>query len=145
MSPTYSVCSVHGYLSGEQFTCPTCGGPTEVYSRITGYYRPVQNWNKGKSQEYEDRIEYDLDVVPSASHNPILFASHTCPNCKIITTLLDKTNIVYEKVFAEDDRALVDQYEIKTAPTLVIWENNAPVKLVGVKEIRPYIDKLKQE
>ena len=58
MSPTYSVCSEHGYLTGEQFTCPVCGKKTEVYSRITGYYRPVQNWNDGKVQEYKDRREY---------------------------------------------------------------------------------------
>ena len=58
MSPTYSVCREHGYLTGEQFTCPVCGKKTEVYSRITGYYRPVQNWNDGKVQEYKDRREY---------------------------------------------------------------------------------------
>ena len=60
MSPTYSVCAEHGYLVGEQFTCPHCGKKTEVYSRITGYYRPVQNWNDGKSQEYKDRKVYNV-------------------------------------------------------------------------------------
>ena len=60
MSPTYSVCADHGYLSGEHFTCPICGKKAEVYSRITGYYRPVQNWNDGKSQEYKDRQEYNV-------------------------------------------------------------------------------------
>ena len=60
MSPTYSVCKNHGYLVGEQFTCPHCGENTEVYSRITGYYRPVQNWNDGKAQEYKDRLVYDI-------------------------------------------------------------------------------------
>ncbi len=60
MSPTYSVCSEHGYLTGEQYTCPHCGKKTEVYSRITGYYRPVQNWNDGKSQEFKDRRVYDI-------------------------------------------------------------------------------------
>ena len=50
LSPTYSVCSDHGYIAGEHFTCPVCGHPAEVYSRITGYYRPVQNWNDGKLQ-----------------------------------------------------------------------------------------------
>lgn len=59
ISPTYSVCAAHGYISGEAFTCPKCGEPTEVYSRITGYYRPVKNWNDGKSQEYKDRTTYD--------------------------------------------------------------------------------------
>ncbi|MDO4299633.1 MAG: ribonucleoside triphosphate reductase, partial [Lachnospiraceae bacterium] len=60
MSPTYSVCQEHGYLSGEHFTCPVCGAKTEVYSRITGYYRPVQNWNDGKTQEYKERVVYDI-------------------------------------------------------------------------------------
>ncbi len=60
MSPTYSVCKDHGYLSGELYSCPHCGQKTEVYSRITGYYRPVQNWNDGKTQEFKDRKEYDL-------------------------------------------------------------------------------------
>ncbi len=60
ISPTYSVCRNHGYLSGEQYTCPVCGEKTEVYSRITGYYRPVQNWNDGKVQEFKDRKVYDV-------------------------------------------------------------------------------------
>ena len=71
MSPTYSVCSDHGYLTGEQFTCPICGKKTEVYSRITGYYRPVQNWNDGKAQEYKDRKVYNI----GRSH-----LSHVGPN-----------------------------------------------------------------
>ncbi len=58
ISPTYSVCKNHGYIAGEQFSCPECGEKTEVYSRITGYYRPVQNWNDGKAQEYKDRVVY---------------------------------------------------------------------------------------
>ena len=54
MSPTYSVCSDHGYIAGEVYKCPICGKTTEVYSRITGYYRPVQNWNDGKRAEFAD-------------------------------------------------------------------------------------------
>ena len=61
LSPTYSVCRNHGYLVGEEFTCPECGEETEVYSRITGYYRPVKNWNDGKAQEYKDRKVYDIE------------------------------------------------------------------------------------
>jgi len=60
LSPTYSICKEHGYLAGEQNVCPHCGKVTEVYSRITGYYRPVQNWNDGKLQEYENRQTYDV-------------------------------------------------------------------------------------
>ena len=62
MSPTYSICKNHGYLAGEQYTCPDCGCKTEVYSRITGYYRPVQNWNDGKLQEFKNRKEYDINL-----------------------------------------------------------------------------------
>ena len=60
MSPTYSVCKDHGYITGEHYTCPICGNKTEVYSRITGYYRPVQNWNDGKAQEFKDRKVYNI-------------------------------------------------------------------------------------
>ena len=60
LSPTYSVCKNHGYIVGEVYECPCCHEETEVYSRITGYYRPVKNWNDGKSQEFADRVEYDL-------------------------------------------------------------------------------------
>ena len=60
ISPTYSVCGAHGYLQGEQNVCPICGKKTEVYSRITGYYRPVANWNDGKQQEFIDRRVYNI-------------------------------------------------------------------------------------
>ena len=60
LSPIYSVCKEHGYITGEVKKCPTCGAETEIYSRITGYYRPVKNWNDGKAQEYLDRKSYDI-------------------------------------------------------------------------------------
>ena len=63
LSPTYSICAEHGYLAGEHNVCPVCGKNAEVYSRITGYYRPVQNWNEGKTQEYKNRTTYN---VPSS-------------------------------------------------------------------------------
>lgn len=59
-SPTYSVCEKHGYFSGEHFLCPVCGEEAEVYSRITGYYRPVKNWNDGKTEEYKHRKVYKV-------------------------------------------------------------------------------------
>lgn len=62
MSPTYSVCKEHGYIAGEHFVCPKCGQKTEVYSRITGYYRPVQNWNDGKLEEYKERKTYNIQT-----------------------------------------------------------------------------------
>ena len=68
LSPTYSVCKNHGYITGEVYVCPDCGEKTEVYSRITGYYRPIQNWNDGKTQEYMDRREYDI-MVSKLTHD----------------------------------------------------------------------------
>ncbi|MFT5171641.1 MAG: anaerobic ribonucleoside-triphosphate reductase, partial [Candidatus Marinamargulisbacteria bacterium] len=67
ITPTYSICKNHGYLSGEQFTCPHCDTETEVYSRIVGYYRPVQNWNKGKKAEYALRQVFDPKSVKCAA------------------------------------------------------------------------------
>lgn len=60
ISPTYSVCHNHGYIVGEKYACPTCGKPTEVYSRITGYYRSINNWNIGKQEEFRERKTYDI-------------------------------------------------------------------------------------
>lgn len=62
VSPTFSVCSDHGYLSGEHFECPECGGETEVWTRVVGFYTPVQSWNKGKKEEYKDRVEFEADT-----------------------------------------------------------------------------------
>ncbi|MBE6926629.1 MAG: ribonucleoside triphosphate reductase [Ruminococcaceae bacterium] len=135
LSPTYSICKSHGYLDGEHFTCPHCGQPSEVYSRITGYYRPVQNWNVGKSQEYKERKEYDLGK--STTPNPVkpedkaeekecidcdktlLFTTATCPNCRIAIKMLDDAGIPYEKVLAEDTPELAAKLGIHQAPTLV--------------------------
>ena len=80
LSPTYSVCKDHGYITGEHYTCPICGGKTEVYSRITGYYRPVQNWNDGKAQEFKDRKVYNI----GRSH-----LTHRGPNPAPVDTIAD--------------------------------------------------------
>ena len=135
LSPTYSVCSEHGYIAGEHFSCPKCGKVTEVYSRITGYYRPVQNWNDGKSQEYKERVEYDpeqsmlhfedrghgnvgkqCECAPAATDavyedgRVVLFATKTCPKCKIAASLLEKAGIEFEKVYFEDDPDFAKKY-----------------------------------
>jgi ribonucleoside-triphosphate reductase len=60
LTPSFSICPNHGYLSGEQFKCPHCGEQTEVWSRIVGYYRPTQNWNKGKQEEFKERVNYSV-------------------------------------------------------------------------------------
>ncbi len=157
LSPTYSVCADHGYLTGEHFTCPICGKKSEVYSRITGYYRPVQNWNDGKSQEYKDRKVYDIansqlkkaaPVVecaceevpaPKAAGKAILFSRLTCPNCRVAETQLQKAGVAYEKLIAEENVELCRQYGIKGAPTLVITDGESYVNYYSVPEIKKYI------
>ncbi|MBQ3100290.1 MAG: ribonucleoside triphosphate reductase [Clostridia bacterium] len=160
MSPTYSVCRNHGYIQGEVYTCPDCGATTEVYSRITGYYRPVQNFNDGKAQEFKDRKEYDIanshlthkgprqaataeeQETVAATGEILLFATKTCPNCKIAAALLDKAGIAYTKVYAEDDPALCEQYGIKQAPTLVVTDGVNFNKVTNVSNIKKYIEEL---
>ncbi|MBR6764666.1 MAG: ribonucleoside triphosphate reductase, partial [Clostridia bacterium] len=157
LSPTYSVCKNHGYISGENFKCPDCGCDTEVYSRITGYYRPVQNWNDGKSQEYKDRKVYDIPTsnlthagplgdlpevaAAKAAEAPILlFATRTCPNCKVAASKLDKAGIAYEKVYADENPEMAEAYGIKQAPTLVVPEVGGYVKYTNVSNITKYLE-----
>ncbi len=151
LSPTYSVCKNHGYLVGEQFTCPECGEKTEVYSRITGYYRPVQNWNDGKSQEYKDRATYNIatsklnkEPETEACESPIedavvLFTTATCPNCKIACALLDKAGIAYDKKLAEENAELAKALGIKQAPTLAVIREGVVTKHAGVSDIKRFI------
>ncbi len=162
LSPTYSVCRKHGYLVGEQFTCPECGEPTEVYSRITGYYRPVQNFNDGKAQEYKDRREYVLAKSVLRHNGPIehteaeknaeetveenyqdkylLFATKTCPNCKVAVQMLDKAGIEYEKLYVEDNEERARELDLRQAPTLIVANGNSLAKYAGVANIRKFID-----
>ncbi|MBR0349865.1 MAG: ribonucleoside triphosphate reductase [Clostridia bacterium] len=160
ISPTYSVCKNHGYIAGESFTCPECGEEAEVYSRITGYYRPVKNWNDGKTQEYKDRKVYDIgrsvlkktasasvesDVIvgadtPAAENRNLLFATATCPNCKIACTFLDKAGFPYEKLLAEDNAELATQLGVKQAPTLVVIKDGVVEKYAGVSDIKKFLN-----
>lgn len=161
ISPTYSVCKNHGYIAGEAFTCPHCGEEAEVYSRITGYYRPVKNWNDGKAQEYKDRKVYDIghshlkhDVIkPEAPEcdceekkaeiqdGIFLFTTATCPNCKIACSLLDKAGVVYEKVIAAEENAdMVNALGIKQAPTLAVVKDGEAVKYAGVSNIKIFLN-----
>lgn len=146
MSPTYSVCREHGYLTGDVRTCPHCGKPTEVYSRITGYYRPVQNWNDGKANEFKKRVTYNMDHASSPfakreqSDSIMLFTTKTCPNCKMIKPLLDRAGIQYEIVDAEERRDLVEKFDITQAPTLVEVRNGQTTICAGVNQIRDYIN-----
>ena len=160
MSPTYSVCKKHGYIAGEHFECPECGAVTEVYSRITGYYRPVQNWNDGKAQEYKERKVYDVEnsklthqgvlhpdcacaaeaPAATAEEGVWLFTTETCPNCKIAAAMLDKAGIAYEKRLASQYPAQVEEFGIRQAPTLVVAKGGNVQKYVGVAEIKGMIN-----
>ena len=163
ISPTYSVCKNHGYIAGEHFACPECGESAEVYSRITGYYRPVQNWNDGKTQEFKDRTVYDIGSSKlrserTVSHtvadadekaeqttpvNPdarvMLFTTKTCPNCKIADALLQKANITFEKVDAEENAQLSKEFGIRQAPTLIVMNGEKYDTYTNVSNIKRFI------
>ena len=144
LSPTYSVCKNHGYIAGEHFSCPSCGGDAEVYSRITGYYRPFQNWNDGKTQEYKDRKVYNietsvLDKKQVGENGALLFATKTCPNCRIAESLLEQANLPYKKIMADENIDMAEAFGIRQAPTLIYKEGDKIEKYTGVNEIRNYI------
>ena len=132
LSPTYSICKNHGYLNGEVGVCPICDEKTEIYSRITGYYRPVQNWNDGKAQEFEDRKVYTANKTKK---DLMLIGTLTCPKCKQVEKILNDAGIVFTKILAEDNPELVIKHNIKQAPTLVVGDE----KFTGISEIYDYI------
>jgi len=161
LSPVYSVCRDHGYIAGEQYTCPTCGAETEVYSRITGYYRPVKNWNDGKAQEYKDRLVYTPEkfegVTPQrkveeaaesccceaaapAADRLILFATTTCPNCKMAVHFLEKAGIPFEEVFANENPDMAKEYDIRQAPTLVYIHDGQVDKIPNLSNIKAFAE-----
>ena len=163
MSPTYSICKNHGYISGEQYTCPSCGEETEVYSRITGYYRPVKNWNDGKLQEFKERKVYDVEhshvkqenfreteqeeeqrifeEVNTEEGKVLLFTTKTCPNCKLAKDSLEKANISYEVVDAGENEELVRKYGVMQAPTLIVIKEEGVQKLANASNIRAFAEK----
>ncbi|MBO5927625.1 MAG: ribonucleoside triphosphate reductase [Clostridia bacterium] len=160
MSPTYAVCADHGYIAGEQYTCPICGRTTEVYSRITGYYRPVQNWNDGKREEFGARKVYNIETSvlkekqatcaceekESASVDiitkPILFTRNGCPNCKTSKMMLDKAGVSYDVVNAEENKEMTLKYGIKKAPTLLVPTESGIAAYDNASEIRKYIESI---
>ncbi len=161
LSPTYSVCTKHGYIVGEHYNCPECGATTEVYSRITGYYRPVQNFNDGKAQEYKDRKEYNIATsvlkrdgvkkecacettsTSGTADKIYLFATQTCPNCKVAIPLLDKAGVPYEKLYVNENEELARSFDLRQAPTLVIVNGENATKYAGVPAIKKYLETLK--
>ena len=167
MSPTYSVCADHGYIAGEVYQCPVCGKTTEVYSRITGYYRPVQNWNDGKRAEFaarkvydvanshfEEKCEFcgdinipeDVDFKESDAKKvitkPLLFTRTGCPNCKTSKMMLDKAGIKYDVVNAEEDKETTLSFGIKKVPTLLVPDKDGFKLYDNASEIRKYIESI---
>ena len=163
MSPTYSICPEHGYISGEHAACPKCGKTCEVWSRITGYYRPVQNWNDGKVQEFQDRKEYEVEnsrlegrrlcdreaattpsageAAPAASQAEdglFLFTTRTCPNCKIARNELEKAGLAYQVMDVSEHMDLVSRYGIQQAPTLIVRRGGEVEKLVNASVIKKF-------
>lgn len=171
ISPTYSICKEHGYISGEHFKCPKCGQPAEVYSRITGYYRPVQNWNDGKLQEFSQRKTYDIanssyhgvnqhivsdtccgeqDVRVQADPNfkkndgeILLFTTKTCPNCKMAKMMLDKAGIKYIVIDAEDQKDLTQKYGVKKAPTMLVANGQGYDRYENASFIKKFVENAK--
>lgn len=171
ISPTYSICKEHGYISGEHFKCPKCGQPAEVYSRITGYYRPVQNWNDGKLQEFSQRKTYDIanssyhgvnqhivsdtccgeqDVRVQADPNfkqndgeILLFTTKTCPNCKMAKMMLDKAGIKYTVIDAEDQKDLTQKYGVKKAPTMLVANGQSYDRYENASFIKKFVENAK--
>ncbi len=163
LSPIYSVCPNHGYIVGEVKECPKCGAETEVYSRITGYYRPVKNWNDGKTQEYKMRKSYDIEhsklkcekeecaceekktKKTKKEDKPfvdgvLLFGTKTCPNCKMAMKLLEKAHVEYKFVDAEENVDLTKKYGVKQAPTLVVLKGKENENIVNLSNIKKYIE-----
>ena len=166
ISPTYSVCAKHGYISGEVYTCPVCGEKTEVYSRITGYYRPVQNWNDGKAEEFRERKVYNINTsvlkkkeveetstedackceenTSTGVEKIVLFATKTCPNCKMSKMMLDKAGISYQVIDAEENPDLTKQYNVKKAPTLLVFKDEENYDVYdNASEVKRYIESRK--
>lgn len=164
LSPTYSICRNHGYLVGEQETCPKCGNKTEVYSRITGYYRPIQNWNDGKLQEYKNRTEYsvlerhsacgsdgchindapkaEIPDTPVAINPPqgnVLITTATCPNCATAKTLLFEKGFPFDVVIAMENPDLCKAFDVQSAPTLLVNNNGKIDKYTGISQIRQFL------
>lgn len=157
ISPTYSICRNHGYISGEVYECPLCGEKTEVYSRITGYYRPVQNWNVGKTQEFSERKVYDIghsvlkgkqvlndlrnEACQCGEGKLLLFTTKTCPNCKAAYQALEGSKMSFDKVDAEEQEELARKYNIMQVPTLVIVKEDGFEKIGNAWKIREFVEK----
>ena len=170
LSPTYSVCANDGYLAGEHFTCPICGKEAEVYSRITGYYRPVKNWNDGKRQEYKNRTVYDiihskspeqkmksygaaekLAEQAAGKEEPKAAAADKIEEdgMYLFTTSTCPNCKMAKEMLAEEQYEVIDaerhpdlaaQYGIMQAPTLLVVEDGQAQKIVNASNIQKYVN-----
>lgn len=170
LSPTYSVCANDGYLAGEHFICPICGKEAEVYSRITGYYRPVKNWNDGKRQEYKNRTVYDiihskspeqkmksygaaekLAEQAAGKEEPKAAAADKIEEdgMYLFTTSTCPNCKMAKEMLAEEQYEVIDaerhpdlaaQYGIMQAPTLLVVEDGQAQKIVNASNIQKYVD-----
>ncbi|MBE5756997.1 MAG: ribonucleoside triphosphate reductase [Clostridiales bacterium] len=160
LSPTYSICAEHGYIIGEHYSCPICGAKTEVYSRITGYYRPVQNWNDGKLEEFNARKVYDIENsklrredlvkeevkacdVEVKGEDILLFTTPTCPNCKMAKMMLDKAGIKYTVIDATSDKTKAKEFGVLKAPTMFVPTKDGYAKYDNASEIKRFIEEQK--
>jgi len=160
MSPTYSICKNHGYIPGEQYTCSDCEETTEVYSRITGYYRPVQNWNAGKTQEFKDRKVYSLNsgadtnnstanAFSEVSANEVesemsdysvmLVTTEQCPNCDTVQSFMNDVKFQYDIVEVSKNPEVVSLYSVRSAPTLIVKNGSSFDTYANESNIRAFV------
>ena len=159
MSPTYSVCKKDGYLIGEVPVCPKCKQQTEVYSRITGYYRPVQNWNDGKQQEYEDRKTYDIanstfkgtkieynkkveekpeNTKITGKSTPVLYIKDHCPKCKGAEQRVKIKKLDIDIINCSENMDIAREFEILSTPTVIMPDGT---RFVGEQAVYDWINK----
>ncbi len=165
MSPTYSICPEHGYITGEAYTCPKCGKKTEVWSRITGYYRPVQNWNDGKAQEFKDRKEYNIEssvmkardimneVVEAKKEEektatgftiPTIYVQDHCPKCKGAEQRLQISGIEHRVVNCTENMDEAKALNLVETPTIIDPDGTRFVGAMAAAEWIKYHNSQKQ-
>ena len=160
ISPTYSICPKHGYITGEVYKCPKCGETTEVWSRITGYYRPISNWNDGKSQEFKDRKEYipensilkakDKEVfkktkledkIETFDYRPnkvTVFVQDHCPKCKGVSQRLRLNKIDFDTVNCNENVELVEKLGLRETPVIIDTDGK---RYIGPNSANEYLNK----
>lgn len=151
LSPTYSICKEHGYINGEVYTCPDCHSDTEVYSRITGYYRPVKHWNNGKAEEFKERKEYIIgnsnmkeETEACSGDKTILFTTETCPNCPRAKDEIGSYDHV-EILDANQHYELAQKYSVRAVPTLTVVEGKTHKNYSGIADILKYKRELEEK